>query len=89
MFLLTSTGETYSKLFHSLSFDSQVFLPHFISPSHVASSASVSCICNGSNQLTALFLLKCADSYAHKYCDHFKVLKTLESELSDMLDQLP
>lgn len=70
-----------------LCFDSYALLPHFISHSHVASSASVSCIRYGSNHISNVEVCSqlCTEI---PECEHLKVLKSEESELSDMLAQL-
>lgn len=70
-----------------LSLDSHALLPHFISSSHVASSASVSCICYGSRHVSS------AEAHSQLRAEipareHLTVLTSWQTELPDMSARL-
>lgn len=70
-----------------LSFDSFAPLPHFISYTLVTSSASVSCICYGSGHISNVEVRSQLCSEIPER-ERSKVLKSEESELTDMWAQL-
>lgn len=70
-----------------LSFDSYALLPHFISSSHVASSASVSCICYGSHHVSRVEVHSQLRAEIPAR-EHLTVLKSWQTELPDMLARL-